>query len=143
MVSISTDGGEEVRRPTPKRGRNARREGVTALFDRQKSICKVRAEGGQLRLALAGSFELLLFPDVVVVAIERDPGAEVSVDKIGGLGENSKCVWGDGSKKSRAVPSSNADVIGIDGKSDEFEVERENTLKERGLFGSDVHRIFS
>ena len=94
-------------------------------------------------MALGGSFELLLFPDVVVVAIERDQNAEVSVDKIGGLGENSKCVWGDGSKKRGAVPSSNADVIWVDGKSDEFEVERENTLKERGLFGSDVHRIFS
>jgi len=94
-------------------------------------------------LALGGRFELLLFPDVVVVPIERDPNAEVSVDEIGGLGENSKCVWGDGSQKRGAVPSSNADVIGIDGKSDQFEVERENTLKERGLFGSDVHRIFS
>jgi len=60
----------------------------------------------------------LFFPDEVVVAVEGDSRAEVPVDEVGRLGEDSKRVGGRWSEKSGAVPSSNADVIRIDRERD-------------------------
>ena len=86
-------------------------------------------------MAAGGGLELLFFPDVVVVAVERDSGTEVSVNEVCGLGEDSKCVRGDRRKKRGAVPSSNADVIWVDRKRCELEAEREDALEECGLLG--------
>ena len=60
----------------------------------------------------------MLFPDEVIVAVETDSRAEISVDEVGGLGEDLKCIGGDGSKEGCAVPSSDADVIWVDRESD-------------------------
>jgi hypothetical protein len=92
---------------------------VNALLrNRQESFRKICSERGELGLAGGGAFEFLLFPDVIIVAVESDSRAEISVDQVGGLGEDLKCIGGDGSEKGGAVPSSNADVIWIDGESD-------------------------
>jgi hypothetical protein len=90
-------------------------------------------------LAGGGGFELLFFPDVIVVAVERDSGTEVSVNEVCGLGEDSKCVRDDRRKKCGAVCSANTDVIWIDGKRCELEAEREDALKECGLLGGEIH----
>jgi hypothetical protein len=106
------------------------------LFDRQESFRQIVGERGELRSAGRGGFEPLFFPDEVIVAVESDSRAEVSVDEVRGLGENFESVWDDLGKKRGAVPSSNANVIWVDGESDQFEVSRENALKECGLLGS-------
>ena len=81
----------------------------------------------------------MFFPDEVIVAVESDSRAEVSVDEVGGLGENLKRVWVDWREKRGAVPSSDADVIWVDGESDQFKVVRKDALKECRLFVSQVH----
>ena len=86
-------------------------------------------------MAGGGGFELLFFPDVVIVAVKRDSGAEISVDQVSGLGEDSKRVRGDRRKKRGTVCSANTDVIWIDGKRCELEAEREDALEECGLLG--------
>ena len=88
------------------------------LYNWYESFRKIGGERGELGSAYGGGFESLFFPDEVVVAVEGDSSAEVSVYEVGGLRKNSKCVWDDWSKKRGAVPSSNADVIWIDGESD-------------------------
>lgn len=60
----------------------------------------------------------MLFPDVVVVAVESDSRAEVSVDEVRGLGKDPKRVGGNWSEKRGAFPSANSDVIWIDRKRD-------------------------
>lgn len=60
----------------------------------------------------------MFFPDEVIVAVESDSRAEVSLDEVGGLSKNSKRVWCDRGEKGGAVPSSNSDVIWIDRERD-------------------------
>jgi hypothetical protein len=94
------------------------------------------SERGEFGAAGRGGFEPLFFPNEVIVAVEGDSRAEVPVDEVSRLGENLKSFWDDRGEKRGAVPSSDADVIWVDGESDQFEVLRENTLKECRLFGS-------
>ena len=72
--------------------------------------CSCGAAGGR-------GFELLFFPDEVIVPVESDSRAEVPVDEVRRLDENSKSVRDNRGKKRCAVPSSNTDVIRIDRKS--------------------------
>lgn len=60
----------------------------------------------------------MLFPDEVIVPIETDSRAEISVDEVSGLGEDLKRIGGDGSKEGGAVPPSDADVIWVYRESD-------------------------
>ena len=106
------------------------------LFDGQESFSQIVGERGEFGSAGRGGFELLFFPDEVIVAVESDSRAEVPVDEVRRLGENLKSVWDDRGEKRGAVPSSDADVIWVDGESNQFEVVRENALKECRLFGS-------
>ena len=59
----------------------------------------------------------MFFPDEVIVPVESDSRAEVSVNDVGGLGEHFETFWDDRGEKRCAVPSSNAYVIRIDRKS--------------------------
>ena len=56
----------------------------------------------------------MLFPDVVIVTVESDPSAEVSVHEVSWLGQNLKSVGRDRGEKRGAVPSSNTNVIRVD-----------------------------
>lgn len=60
----------------------------------------------------------MFLPDEVIVAVQGDPRAEVSVHEVGRLGENLKSIADKRSEQDGAVPSSNADVIWIDREGD-------------------------
>lgn len=81
----------------------------------------------------------MLLPDEVVVAVESDSSAEVPLDQVGGLGEHLEGVRDDRREKCGAIPSSNADVVRVDGESGQLVAAREDALKECGLLGGDVH----
>jgi hypothetical protein len=65
------------------------------LFNGQKSFRQIVGERGEFGSAGGGGFELLFFPDEVVVPVESNSRAEVSVDEVRRLGENCKSVWDD------------------------------------------------
>jgi len=87
------------------------------LFNGQETFRQIVSKRGEFGAAGGRGFELLFFPDEVIVPVESDSRAEVPVDEVRRLGENSKSVRDDRGKKRCAVPSSNTDVIRIDRKS--------------------------
>ena len=107
-------GGTQIPRTFPFTSSPALR---SDLFNGQKSFRQIVSKRGEFGAAGGRGFELLFFPDEVIVPVESDSRAEVPVDEVRRLDENSKSVRDNRGKKRCAVPSSNTDVIRIDRKS--------------------------